>query len=105
MTQRLPKSVAMIELADGTELGPVRVGLATKLQASKTAKAKGWDMERDAIEVSSFMAWHAAKHAGLLDMTYEDYTAQVFDAGVFEADEDTEAAAGADAADPTGPAA
>lgn len=102
MAQRLPKTVAIIEMQDGTEIGPVRVGLATKLQASKTAKAKGWDMERDAIEVSSFMSWHAAKGAGLLELSYEEYSASVFDAGVFEAD--PEDAAAADAADPTNPA-
>ena len=100
--QRMPKAVAFIEMKDGREFGPVRVGLKSKMQGSRTAKAKGWDQTRDAVQIAAVMAWHAAREAGHLDgVSYEQFEDQALDAGVYDLapEDDAEPAEG----DPTSP--
>lgn len=100
MTQTMPKYVAFIELNDGSEYGPIRVGLASKIQANKTARANGWDPERDVSTLNAFMAWHAATTAGLLSMGWDEFLATAMDAITVPLDGD----APADSEDPTRPA-
>lgn len=102
MAQQMQKYVGFIEMNDGTEFGPIRVGLATKIQAEKTSKANNWAPDRDGATINSFMAYHAAKTAGLIDITWDEFKANVLDAttATLEVDQDT-----TDAEDPTHPAA
>lgn len=102
MTQQMQKFVAFIEMQDGTEFGPIRIGLKTKIQSEKTAKANNWSQERDTATLNAFMAWHAAQTVGAFDLTWDEFTANVLDATTAE----LEVAEGTtDAEDPTQPAA
>lgn len=99
MAQTMPKYVGFIELKDGTEIGPFRIGLKTKLQVTKTSQANGWDQERDSPLVNAFMAWHSAKQRGLIDLSWVEFQDQVEDAlTVAQENQDTE-----DEEDPTKP--
>lgn len=102
MAQQMQKFVGYIEMQDGTEFGPVRIGLKTKMQAEKSAKANNWSQERDGALLNAFMAWHAAQAEGLFDLTWEEFNDNVFDATtmLLEVPEGT-----TDAEDPTRPAA
>lgn len=95
----ITKYVAYIELDSGKELGPVRVGLKTKIQAGKTAKAQGWNQERDAVLLNAFMAWHAAKAEGLVDMPWDEFLNVARDTDVQMLEDDDE-----DPENPTNPA-
>lgn len=99
MAQTMPKYVGFIELKDGTEHGPFRIGLATKIQTSKTTRANGWDPERDQGILNGFMAWHSARERGLIEMGWDEFLEQVEDAvTVKQESQDTE-----DEEDPTKP--
>ncbi|MFF5793965.1 hypothetical protein ACFY5D_18125 [Paeniglutamicibacter sp. NPDC012692] len=104
MAQEMKKFVGFIEFEDGRVIGPFRVGLKTKLQSTKSARANNWDEERDASQITSFMAWHAAKAAGLHDLSWDEYNEAVFDAQVVELEKDADVI-GDDSEDPTQPAA
>lgn len=102
MTQQMQKFVAFIEMEDGTEFGPIRIGLKTKIQAEKSSKANNWSQERDSAVINSFMSWHAAQTAGAFDLTWEEFSANVFDANTVELARVEDST---DAEDPTRPAA
>lgn len=86
MAQQMQKFVAFIEMQDGTEFGPVRIGLKTKIQAEKSARANNWTQERDGATLNAFMAWHAAKEVGEITLTWDEFLAHVFDANTVELD-------------------
>jgi hypothetical protein len=77
----IKKINAYFEL-DGKEHGPFRVGMKTKLQYEKTAKARGWDVEDTPFTTALFWAWHAGKEAGAHDLSYEIFADAVTDAVV-----------------------
>lgn len=94
---KMNKAYAWAEMKDGREFEDVRVTLETRIQAGKTAKARGWDTERgDSAVFLAFCAWHALKAAGKLDETWDEFTAAVVDANLYTDDED-------DDLDPTSP--
>lgn len=99
----MTKYVGYIELETGEEIGPFRVGLKTKIQAGKTSKARGWQQERDAAEISAFMAWHAAKSKGLIDMPWEEFIDATVDSSVEELTADEAEADQDDPENPTTP--
>ena len=98
MTSTRPKTFGYFELEDGTEAEGIRVTLKSRIQAEKSARANGWDPERDANMLGAFVAWHAAKHAGQLDLEWSTFLDTVVDAGIYQQESD---AAEADADDPT----
>lgn len=71
---------------DGVVHGPFRIGLKTKLQFEKTAKARKWEAESDPITTITFWTWHASKLAGAHELTWEDFIAQVEDIHVGDED-------------------
>lgn len=102
MAQQMQKFVAFVEMKDGTDFGPIRIGLKTKMQAEKSSKANNWSQERDGAILNAFMAWHAGQQAGVFDLTWDEFNENVFDASTetLEVPEGT-----TDAEDPTQPAA
>lgn len=83
----------------------VRVTLADKLQFERTAKARKWHPERDAMTVSAFLAFCAGRRAGLHELTWEDFQNAVIDAGVIEpSDDDADDDSAGDDLGPTNPA-
>ncbi|MGJ9424728.1 hypothetical protein ACHABX_02655 [Nesterenkonia halotolerans] len=81
------KIFGFIELADGTEHEDFRVGLPSKLQAERTARARNWDPETQHNQVAAFTAWHAAcKVHKLIDMTFDEFMDTAVDAGVYHED-------------------
>lgn len=77
----IKKIQAYYEL-DGAEHGPFRVGIKTKLQYEKTAKARGWDADGNPFTTALFWAWHAGREAGAHDLSYELFADAVTDAVV-----------------------
>lgn len=69
----MQKLYAQIELSDGTE-HTLRVLLADKILASKTAAIHKWDIQgKNEIDYSAVMAYSAAKRAGLTESTFNDF--------------------------------
>lgn len=62
-----------IELADGTVTEPIRITYPDKKAANKTAQARGWDDERDAVTINAFIAYLAAKRTGIYQGNFEDW--------------------------------
>lgn len=52
-------------LDDGTTWEGVPVTPATSIQLEKSMKANQWTTDDNALTVSAFMSWHAAKLAGV----------------------------------------
>lgn len=102
MAQHMQKYIGFIEMQDGTEFGPIRIGLKTKMQTERSTKANNWSTSNDVSTINAFMCWYAGKEAGEFDMSWDEFLAQVFDANTveLEAPEKT-----TDAEDPTRPAA
>lgn len=90
------------DLGDGRVIGPYRLGIGAQVQWSKTAKARGYSHQDEALGVA-FMIWWTAKMRGDLEMTWEEFsTSSEIVAGKWEDDEaeqETEAARN-DALDP-----
>ena len=80
MTQQMPKYVAFIEMKDGAEHGPLRITFATRAQTSRTVKARHWG--EDDARADAFMAWHAAKTAGITVPEFEPFLEQITDVAV-----------------------
>lgn len=97
------KFQGFIEYLDGREIIGFRVGLKTKIQAEKTARAQGWKPEADAATMNAFMAWHAAHEQGLITEKWAEFVDAVMDASTVEMEDD--GAAAEDSDDPTEPAA
>ncbi|MEZ2371036.1 hypothetical protein [Arthrobacter sp. RCC_34] len=76
------RSTAYYETKDGDIHGPYRVGIASKLQYEKTAKARGWDADEKPFTLNLFFAWHASKQAGAHEQTFDEFTAATFDAWI-----------------------
>lgn len=90
---KMNKLAGYYEDAQGAEHGPFRITLQDKLQYEKTAKARNWDAEADSITSDVFLVWHAAKRAGSHNLSFEEFTTQMVDAGAQKLDEeDTEEA-------------
>ena len=100
-----PKTYGYFELEDGTEAEGLRVTLKTKIQSEKSARANGWDPERDANVLGAFAAWHAAQQAGATTLEWSAFLDAAVDAGIYQDTPEDQAAPGADAEDPTQPAA
>lgn len=80
MSDNTPKkTLAYYELDGQPVMGPVRVGLKTKLQYERTSKARGWDVESQPFTTSLFWAWHASKLAGNHDLSFDDFSSQAVD--------------------------
>lgn len=103
MSTPAPKTYGYFELEDGTELSGIRITLKTKIQAEKSARANGWDPQRDSNIMGAFAAWHAAKDTGQVDTDWATFLDTAVDAGLYQ--EDAEDAEVADPEDPTQPAA
>jgi hypothetical protein len=97
-----PKTYGYFELADGTEHSGIRVTLKTKIQAEKSARANGWDPQRDSNIMGAFAAWHAGKGSGLVDLDWGTFLDNAVDAGLYQEDDEDQ---GIDPEDPTRPAA
>lgn len=80
----MSKSYGSFEMADGTEVSGIRIGLKDKLQLERTAAAKRWDTEKQFYTTGAFLVWHAAKRQGHLPdgMTYEQFVEQCEDIDV-----------------------
>jgi len=99
-----PKTYGYFELEDGTEAEGLRVTLKTKIQSEKSARANGWDPERDANMLGAFAAWHAAKAAGATELDWQAFLDTVVDAGIYQETPEDQAGQVADPEDPTQPA-
>lgn len=89
-------TIATVELEDGRTL-KARVGIATKMQWEKSAKAQGWNADDNPFTVNLFWAWHATRHAGQHDLSWESFVAAAVDADL----DVVEAPAGEADPDPT----
>lgn len=78
----IPTMYAYGELEDGTEWANLRVGLPTKIQLERTAKANRWDTEEDEFTVSAFMSWHLSRAKGLHNLSWDEFLKAAIDAGV-----------------------
>lgn len=94
----MKKIYSTVELQDGTTVGPVRVTLAHKVQAERTAKARGYDME--SIVFDALLSWLATRdlETPVKGLSFEDWQGQITDA--VTSYEDTKAEDG-DELDPT----
>lgn len=85
------QTIANVELTDGTILR-ARVGIHTKIAWEKAAKANKWNHEDNPFTVSLFWGWHATRHAGQHDDSYDEFTRRVADAQLKEVTTDTDEA-------------
>ncbi len=86
----MAKTFATFELADGTVHTDVRITLQDKLQHERTARAKNWDIEKEAFRTTAFWAWHAGKREGLHNLSWEEFEQTAVDAAVYSPEEDDE---------------
>lgn len=98
-----PKTFGYFELEDGTEADQLRVTLKSKIQAEKSARANGWDPQRDSNILGAFAAWHAGKQAGATTLDWQTFLDTAVDAGIYQEDTEDQAEV-ADPEDPTRPA-
>lgn len=78
-------------LAAGEEHGPFKVGLKTKLQYERTARARKWGgAEEEPLKVTAFWVWHAAHEAGEFEGDFETFLETVDDADVVDASAEDE---------------
>lgn len=77
----IEKLFGYAELKDGTTWEGVRITFATKVAFERSARANGWDAEKQPFTVSAFWSWHAAKLAGLTTLSWKEFNDQVVDAG------------------------
>lgn len=68
------KLYAQMEFADGRE-ETTRVLLADKLKYEQTARIHKWDPEPNTLTGQIFLAWAAAKRAGLTDSGFDEFKA------------------------------
>lgn len=74
------------ELVDGKELGPIRIIHADKLNLERTARNRGWDVEKNFATTNAFLGWSAAKRAGEFTGSYEEWLEQLVDVAVERGD-------------------
>lgn len=67
------KQFVTVELADGSVIGPVRIIHADKILLEKTARNRGWDVEKQFATTNAFMGWAAAKRAGEYPGSFEEF--------------------------------
>lgn len=80
----------------------VRIIFADRLRFEKTAKARGWDPEKQPMTSAGFITWAALNRTGQFPGSYDDFLAVLIDVEIDDAksvSEDTD-----DSADPTQPA-
>lgn len=77
---RMRKIFSTIELADGTIVGPVRVTLAHKVQAEKTAKARAIPLE--SVTFDALLSWLASRDLDtpVKGTTFDEWQAAIVDA-------------------------
>lgn len=86
------KLYAQMEFADGRE-ETTRVLLADKLKYEQTARIHKWDPEPNTLTGQIFLAWAAAKRAGLTDSGFDEFKAgEVVDVFLTNDEPETEAA-------------
>lgn len=78
-----------IETVDGVFLR-ARVQFADQIQYEKTARARGWQPERDQATSNLFMAFQATKRTGQHSKTWEEWQEYAIDCQVTSEDVDTE---------------
>lgn len=75
----LIKQHAQYELQDGTVSEQIRIIFADKVNLDRTARAQGWDIEKDFTRVNAFLAWAAATRVGVLSLGYDEFVEQLVD--------------------------
>lgn len=82
------RTTATAELHNGEILGPVRVSVVDKLAASRTCRARGWDIE--SYEATTVMGWAALNRTKLTELGYEEFLDHVIDLSVDLEDAESE---------------
>lgn len=75
-------TIADFELTDGTVHEGIRVTLASKIQFERSARANRWDPEENPFTTAAFLAWHAAKLRGLIDLDWDRFLVECVDVSV-----------------------
>ena len=86
----IEKLFGYAELKDGTTWEGVRITFATKVAFERSARANGWDAEKQPFTVSAFWSWHAAKTAGITSLSWKEFNEQVVDAGATQDEPDAD---------------
>lgn len=79
---KIEKQYGWAELQDGTTWEGVRVPFASKVAYERTARTRGWDAEKQPFTTGAFWSWHAAKTAGITSLGWDEFLANVVDAGI-----------------------
>lgn len=86
----LKPAYANVELNDGTVHEDVRVTYADRIRYENTAKARGWNPEKQPMTGAGFLAWAALQRAGKFAGTFDEFREQVVDVQLDDtADTDT----------------
>lgn len=94
----LTPAYANVELIDGTIYEDVRITFADRLRYEATAKARGWQPDKQPMTGAGFLAWAALTRTGRYTGSYAEFCADVVDVQL-----DDTAAAPDTTADPTQP--
>jgi hypothetical protein len=78
----------------------VRIIFADRLRFEKTAKARGWDPEKQPMTSAGFISWAALNRSGQFPGSYEDFLNVVIDVEI----DDVKSQGADDTDDPTQPA-
>lgn len=71
------RATAHALMLDGTEYGPVPVIHADKVRWEHTAHVNNWSAEKNPQTLNAFITWAALKRNGDIDLSYEDFAAQL----------------------------
>lgn len=84
----MPRSFVDVEMPDGAIHENIRVTFADKRAWEKTARARGWDPERDQVTLAGFLAWAALTRCQLIpaDTKYTDFADTVVDVVMHQGD-------------------
>lgn len=67
------KQTVTVELTDGRVYGPERIIHADKIALEKTARNRGWDVEKNFATTNAFLGWAVAKRVGAYDAGFDEF--------------------------------